>query len=368
MQTKRFTSGERIYAITILLLGLGIWIYCAWRYPVQTSDFSPLSLFLSFLILATLTIRFGLNVKPDLTLYVDTALLVSATLRYSPMVNLMIAGIASVASLKGRESLSSAKYYLDIGQRLTYVGISALFLNLFGLSPWIPVDFMSWVVMLVTLSLISFIRATINSGYLSLQSGESFFLTYKRQVISTFWPDTALFGVGIVIILLVADNPWRLLLIVIPSFIVFLTLNQLTRVQGKLEKEVRERERVEKILRDSISEEKHSQDIQKTIYQISQAANAAQNLDELFPAIHSILGGLLPAENFFIALIDPVSEILQFPYFVDQYDPPPSPRKMGRGLTEYLIRAGTPIFANPEVFDNLVKEGKVDNVGTPSVD
>jgi PAS domain S-box-containing protein len=121
------------------------------------------------------------------------------------------------------------------------------------------------------------------------------------------------------------------------------------------------------VVRD-ITERKRAEKVQAATYQISQAANACANLEELYRSIHSILGELMPADNFYIALYDPVRDELSFSYFVDQYDETPAPKKPGRGLTEYVLRTGRPLLASPEVFDELVRQGEVESVGTPSVD
>lgn len=117
-----------------------------------------------------------------------------------------------------------------------------------------------------------------------------------------------------------------------------------------------------------ITERNFSEKIQAGIYKISQVATEANDLDELYKMIHQVLEVLMPVENFFIALYDQENDIISFPYFVDQFDAAPEPGKPNRGLTEYVLRTGQSILANPEVFNLLVEEGEVESVGTPSVD
>src|SRR2546428_4488096 len=76
----------------------------------------------------------------------------------------------------------------------------------------------------------------------------------------------------------------------------------------------------------------------------------------------------MPATNFYIALYDEPADALEFPYFVDEEESAPSRQKLGRGLTEYVLRTGRPLLASPEVFADLVREGEVVSVGPPSVD
>jgi diguanylate cyclase (GGDEF)-like protein/PAS domain S-box-containing protein len=74
------------------------------------------------------------------------------------------------------------------------------------------------------------------------------------------------------------------------------------------------------------------------------------------------------ARNFYIALFDEVQRILSFPYWVDEVDPAPPPARLGRGLTEYVLRTGAPLLATPETFERLVREGEIELIGGASVD
>ncbi len=129
---------------------------------------------------------------------------------------------------------------------------------------------------------------------------------------------------------------------------------QLRQTLGGLEKEIIEHQRAEKV--------------QRVIYRISQAAISTDNIDELYHSIHTILGELVSVENFYIALYDPASDLISFPYFMDQYDEQPPAVKPGRGLTDYILRTGYPLLATLEVFAKLVQQGKVELVGTKPVD
>src|SRR5262249_32917727 len=53
---------------------------------------------------------------------------------------------------------------------------------------------------------------------------------------------------------------------------------------------------------------------------------------------------------------------------VDEYDPPPAPRPLRRGLTELVLHTGEPLLMPDEDFAGLVAAGKVEEVGSPSVD
>jgi PAS domain S-box-containing protein len=115
-------------------------------------------------------------------------------------------------------------------------------------------------------------------------------------------------------------------------------------------------------------EREHSEKVQKAIYQITEAAQAATGLEELCRSIHAIIGELMPARNFYIALYDRDADSFQFPYWVDEYDAVPPTQHPGRGLTGYVLRTGQPLLAVPEVFEQLVQSGEIESIGAPSLD
>ncbi|HYX68969.1 MAG TPA: PAS domain S-box protein, partial [Terriglobales bacterium] len=117
-----------------------------------------------------------------------------------------------------------------------------------------------------------------------------------------------------------------------------------------------------------ITEKKRAEHLQAAMYRIADTARQASELIELYPAIHRIVGELMYAKNFYIALYDPETQLLNFPYFVDQEDPTPAPKPLGKGLTEYVLRTGKPLLATPEGFAEIVARGDVQPIGAPSLD
>ena len=107
---------------------------------------------------------------------------------------------------------------------------------------------------------------------------------------------------------------------------------------------------------------------QRATYRIAQAATAVSGLPELLALVHDIVGELLPARNFYVALLEDDATRLVFPYFVDELDPPPAPRPLGPGLTEHVLRTGQPLRVTPEVHRDLEQRGLVELVGAPALD
>jgi|SRR5688572_9028469 len=68
------------------------------------------------------------------------------------------------------------------------------------------------------------------------------------------------------------------------------------------------------------TERRQAELLQSAIYQISEAANKTNDMNELFRSVHAIIGQVMPARNFYIALYDSENDLLSFPYYVDEVD------------------------------------------------
>ena len=117
-----------------------------------------------------------------------------------------------------------------------------------------------------------------------------------------------------------------------------------------------------------VTERKHAEQLQTALYRIAATTSSADDPQQLFAAIHAIVAELMYAKNFYLALYDEKTDLISFPYFVDEEDPQPAPRPPGNGLTEYILRSGQPLLATPEVFEDLIHRGEVEMIGAPSLD
>ena len=117
-----------------------------------------------------------------------------------------------------------------------------------------------------------------------------------------------------------------------------------------------------------ITDRKINELTQIAITQISESVLSSITMDELFKSIHEAVKPLLPANNFYFAQHDPNTNWITFPYHSDEIDEEWSPRKLGRGLTSYVIRTGKPLRTTPEIFADLEAAGEVVNDGVRSVD
>lgn len=117
-----------------------------------------------------------------------------------------------------------------------------------------------------------------------------------------------------------------------------------------------------------VTERTRSATLQSALYRIAEITASAQDMQELYSGIHEIVGELMYAKNFYIALYDEPTQMLHFPYFRDEFDPPPAPLKLTKGLTDYVLRTGKPLLATPDVFDALEAAGEVVSMGATSID
>ncbi|HTS04918.1 MAG TPA: PAS domain S-box protein [Candidatus Eisenbacteria bacterium] len=117
-----------------------------------------------------------------------------------------------------------------------------------------------------------------------------------------------------------------------------------------------------------ISDRKRVEALSSALYRVAEKSSSAHDLQQFFAAVHGIVDELMHARNFYIALYDPATEMLSFPYFVDEQDTAPPTKKMGKGLTDYLIRTGEPLLATPEVLQEMEDRGEVARNGSRSLD
>ncbi len=117
-----------------------------------------------------------------------------------------------------------------------------------------------------------------------------------------------------------------------------------------------------------ITDRKTNELIQRAITSISESALASNTIEELTKSVHEAVVTLVPARNFYVALYDNESGMIRFPYHMDEVDDDWTPRKLGRGLTSYVIRTGKPLRATPEILADLEVSGEVTADGAQSLD
>jgi diguanylate cyclase (GGDEF)-like protein len=120
-------------------------------------------------------------------------------------------------------------------------------------------------------------------------------------------------------------------------------------------------------LRD-LTEVRRAVSLQSALYRIAARASSVGEIDDFYASVHAIIGELLDAKNFFIAIYDAAADLIRFPYLVDASGDTPDPIPPGNTLTGIVLRTGQPLFVTEEVFNAMAARGEADLVGAPSAD
>jgi PAS domain S-box-containing protein len=104
----------------------------------------------------------------------------------------------------------------------------------------------------------------------------------------------------------------------------------------------------------------------QVILEITQSVNVTTNLDELLRFIHQSLKRVLYAENCFVAFQDQATDLIQFRYWIDKFDPVPPPQPIGEGFTSHVLRTGRALSLTGDFKEQMYNSGGVKMSGTSS--
>ncbi len=113
------------------------------------------------------------------------------------------------------------------------------------------------------------------------------------------------------------------------------------------------------VLQQEIVERQRAERLHVALFHIAQLATAELSQLELYPRVHAEVSKLINAQNFYIALLSDEDSMLQFPYVVDHSCETFKARKIGRGLSEYVLNHGKAILRALDI-DALISSGEVD--------
>ncbi len=113
-------------------------------------------------------------------------------------------------------------------------------------------------------------------------------------------------------------------------------------------------------LLDQVAERERGERLQAVLYRIAALSSSDESSQRFYRHVHGVVGELLNAENFYIALLSDDGASLEFPYWIDTHDPPPAPRPLKRGLTEYVMRSGKPQLVDHSRARDLMATGEID--------
>ncbi|WP_240922617.1 EAL domain-containing protein [Oleiagrimonas sp. C23AA] len=127
-------------------------------------------------------------------------------------------------------------------------------------------------------------------------------------------------------------------------------------------------------LYDAVSRLAQAERLQRALYAIADQARTDRDMNEVMRSLHGIVGSLMYAENFYIALYDRRRKRIRFAYFADTTDTdgPGSNESMPldairNTLTWYLIRDGRPMMGGMDKLATQV-DGPLTPTGPTCVD
>jgi signal transduction histidine kinase len=126
----------------------------------------------------------------------------------------------------------------------------------------------------------------------------------------------------------------------------------------RLERAVQERTAA---LAREVAERRRAEQVQHALYQIADLSASALDADVLAASLHRIIGELMVAKNFLIALTHPETGELSVPYYADEKDSyTPNQRfPLGAGMVSYVLQTRQPQLHDAGSIARLRAAGKV---------
>ncbi len=149
-----------------------------------------------------------------------------------------------------------------------------------------------------------------------------------------------------------------------------LTALERRQALGELERRVTERTdalcEANRVLQQQVLERQHGERLQAALFRIAELANTTESIDDFYAAVHRVVGGLLYARNFYIALLSEDKTELLFPYSVDEFDLHRVRRPLGTGVTDYVLRTGSALLGDQVGLERLYASGEATSIGKRS--
>ena len=116
-----------------------------------------------------------------------------------------------------------------------------------------------------------------------------------------------------------------------------------------------------------ITERRRMELEREAIFQIVQGVITTPTLDALLQLVHRSISKVLYAQNCFVALHDPETNLLHFEFWADKKDRVPPPLPVGKkGFASYVLQSGKPLLLTKELTRQMIDRGDVEQSGTTS--
>jgi diguanylate cyclase (GGDEF)-like protein len=153
------------------------------------------------------------------------------------------------------------------------------------------------------------------------------------------------------------------------TLLAYVAQNILTALARREAAEEMERRVAERTLalRLEITERQRGERLQAALFRIAEVANSSETMAGFYASIHAIVGELLDARNFYIGLLTDNDTALEFPFSVDEHHARFETRKLGHGLSEYVLRTGKPLLLDESTHAQLVAAEEVQAIGAKAM-
>ena len=115
-----------------------------------------------------------------------------------------------------------------------------------------------------------------------------------------------------------------------------------------------------------ITERRNSELEKQVLFRIMDGISQTEKLSDLLELIHQAISEVVCAENCYVALINEITGLLHFEFYVDKVDEAPLPRPATGGLTGYLLKKNCPLLLTDKQQRQMMARGEVQVAGTVS--
>jgi NtrC-family two-component system sensor histidine kinase KinB len=99
---------------------------------------------------------------------------------------------------------------------------------------------------------------------------------------------------------------------------------------------------------------------------VGQALSASLELESILGAVYTQVSQLMPARNFYIGMYDPETDEVSFPISIEEGERAEwRPRRLGNGLTEYILETQASLLLERDVGEHLERLG-IEQIGSPA--
>ncbi len=137
-------------------------------------------------------------------------------------------------------------------------------------------------------------------------------------------------------------------------------LKQRDLMQSEIEHQTAELRHVNESLMSEITIRERAEQQTSVLFAISELTNTSDDMGAFYRQLHRQIGKLIHADNFYVALLSDDKKFIHFPYHVDETGNKAEKRRVGKGLTEYVIKKREPAFIDSGKRQQLLKANEIE--------